>query len=135
MADGSYRCAVCGDGQHLTAYAQTVSCGPLRADGGDLLSFDETYTCFIFGDSVSCSLHGEREIEVLVEGEWSVWSRCGECGGRGRVGAGRHPRYPDGWRCDKCQGAGGRYVSATSGAAAPPEPEVGGRTAENGGAP
>lgn len=120
MSVQAYRCVECGDGEHLTAYAQSVSFGSLAADGGDLSSIDHTDTCFVFDDSVSCSRHGETEVEALVEGVWSVWSRCAECEGKGRRVMNFGRTF---WKCDACNGEGGHFVPAP--APEPPAPEDG----------
>lgn len=125
-----YRCGECGDCDHLTAYAEAIAFGPLGPDGelGDRQDFE---TGEVFEGSVSCSRHGECYIQVQEDGgEWSTWSACAECSGCGRVG--KSSMKPDGWRCQACNGAGGRYVPvappAGAGTVPATEPAEGGES-------
>jgi hypothetical protein len=80
-----YRCAPCGHGKHLTAWALFVIHGPLGADGHlTELGYDDED--LLFEDSIQCTKHPDEPIEKLVDGVWCRWWSCVMCGGTGRRG-------------------------------------------------
>jgi hypothetical protein len=80
-----YRCADCGHGRKLWAYAYACVSGPLGADGvlSEHQSVDTTEDPI--EASIQCTRHPGSVIEMSVNGEWCrVWN-CPECNGYGYI--------------------------------------------------
>jgi hypothetical protein len=94
MTECAYRCALCGHGKRLTAWALVLMHGPLGADGhlaengyGEEIEVQE--------DSISCTKHPDAVIERMLDGAWCRWWSCPECDGRGWISGGSpYPDYP-----------------------------------------
>jgi hypothetical protein len=78
-----YRCADCGHGRRLSAWAHANLYGPLGADG-EISEYDgiEPWEDPI-EESIDCSRHPGAIIEKFTNGEWCRWWRCPKCGGLG----------------------------------------------------
>ena len=85
MNEGGYRCADCGHGRNLKAWAGANAYGPLAASGSELDEHEDVMEWGIHEDSITCSVHPDAEIEHLVDGQWYRWWTCAECKGSGRV--------------------------------------------------
>lgn len=83
-----YRCAECGHGRHLTAWAGANIHGPLAPNGSDLESDDWTDVWGIHEDSIECSEHPDGVIEHRVGEHWCRWWVCPRCDGNGRTSGG-----------------------------------------------
>jgi hypothetical protein len=97
-AESVYRCATCGHGEHLTAWAGGNIQGRLGADG-ELDTYDYVDDWGIYESSIQCTEHADGVMEKLVDGEWCRWWRCETCDGRGRVDVGVNWQKPDGYSC------------------------------------
>jgi hypothetical protein len=100
-----YRCAECGHGRYLWAWAQACSYGPLATDG-QLESHETVEDCFLFVDSIQCSLHPDAQIQTKVEGRFHVWVTCQSCKGESWEEQRRRGRYGT---CKTCKGKGGTW--------------------------
>src|SRR5215475_11275806 len=83
MSEGAYRCADCGNGDHLTAWAIIVAHGPLGADG-HLTQYDWDEEDWLHEDSVQCAEHPDGVIEHFADGRLCRFWVCAWCGGDGR---------------------------------------------------
>lgn len=100
-AESLYRCSECESGEHLTAYARSVTYGSLGADG-ELAEHRETDTCFTFVDSIECDIHmSDGVIEKWVDGSYVRSVTCSECKGKGKT-------YSS-FICRPCNGEGFRW--------------------------
>ena len=77
-----YRCADCGGGDQLTAWAIVIAHGPLGADG-HLTEYDWDEEDWLFEDSIVCLKHPDAVIEQYIDSEWCRWWVCPWCGGDG----------------------------------------------------
>jgi hypothetical protein len=78
-----YRCAECGHGKNLFAWAHANIYGPL-GDDGELSSHDWTETWEDpIEESIQCSEHPDGVIEMCVGNVWCRWWSCLECRGKG----------------------------------------------------
>jgi hypothetical protein len=80
-----YRCAECGHGEHLTAYAEAVAFGPLGPNG-KLARHDDVDDDIVFETSIACTVHLDATIEKLVDGGYGRWLDCLDCNGSGKRG-------------------------------------------------
>jgi hypothetical protein len=88
-----YRCADCGDGKRLFAWAHANVYGPVGSDGTlDRYDYDETWEDPI-EESIACGRHPSGVIEMCVDGVWHRWWRCVKCRGKGYTEYGRYPTY------------------------------------------
>lgn len=78
-----FRCADCGHGEFLWAWAGALVEGPLGADG-HLAGFEITEEDWLHEDSIDCQRHPGAEIEKLVDDQWCRYWRCPECEGKPR---------------------------------------------------
>jgi hypothetical protein len=78
-----YRCADCGHGKHLMAWAPANVYGPLGPDG-ELAEDTDVWTDGIHEDSIQCCEHPSAIIEHWAGGEWCRWWRCPWCWGDGK---------------------------------------------------
>lgn len=94
-----YRCAECGHGQQLTAWANATVHGRLGADG-EVTSVDWEEQWHLFEDSIQCAKHVDPLLEKHVGGQWCRWRRCPRCRGAGVIGTDQYtPQCPeDGFR-------------------------------------
>lgn len=105
-----WRCAECGHGRHLWAYAQANAYGPLDADG-TLVRHDDVVECFTWEDSIQCERHPSAIIEHRVGTRFFRWRHCEHCNGAGRINAGS--RYEH--KCETCRGERGSWsIPATN---------------------
>ncbi len=105
-----WRCAECRNGNHLTAWAQACTYGPLNKNG-ELERHDDVADCFIFDDSIQCDLHPGAAIELKVNGRYRSFVRCDTCKGIGRVPRyGYDNHYANKISCRDCHGAGGTWT-------------------------
>lgn len=78
-----YRCAECGHGQDLGAWAIAVIHGPLGADG-ELAAIGWDEQLDLHEDSIQCAKHPGARIEKRVSNWWCLWRNCPRCDGAGR---------------------------------------------------
>jgi hypothetical protein len=78
-----YRCAECGHGKHLTAWANVCCHGPLGSDG-HLTEYDWDEEDWLQEDSIQCAEHPDAVVEKLIDGTWCQWYQCRWCLGDGR---------------------------------------------------
>jgi hypothetical protein len=104
--DGGFRCADCGHGEHLMAWAPANVYGPLGADG-ELAEDAEVWTDGIHEDSIQCNEHWDGLIEKRVDGAWCRWWNCPKCDGKGRVGGSWH--VPADYECSEGLSLPGKY--------------------------
>lgn len=78
-----YRCADCGHGEQLAAWAHATIYGPLGSDGE--LSFHDWVDTWDdpIEESIQCNVHPDGVIEMCVENVWCRWWSCLKCRGRG----------------------------------------------------
>ena len=88
-----YRCAECGHGRYLTAWAIILAHGPVGPDG-HIARYDWDEEDLLQEDSIECSKHPDSVTEMLVDGQWCRWWTCPSCKGE------THP----GW--DRCTAPG-----------------------------
>lgn len=80
--EGSYRCAECGHGRHLTAWGLASVHGPLGPDGDIAeIAWDEVFE--LFEDSIQCSQHPAFDLHKFIDGRWCQWVNCPRCHGHG----------------------------------------------------
>jgi hypothetical protein len=108
--EGGYRCAECGNGEKLWAWAGANVYGPLAADGSELMEHEAVEEWGIHEDSIQCTEHPGAVIEMFNRGKWCRWWFCPKCGGRGRVAVGEHWKAPDGYECPAKTPWGKRYT-------------------------
>jgi hypothetical protein len=82
-----YRCAECGHGRHLTAWANVCAHGPLGPDG-HLTRYDWDEEDEIHEDSIQCTIHPDGAIEHRVGERWHRWWACPKCSGTGKASSG-----------------------------------------------
>lgn len=101
-----YRCAECGHGGKLIAWAEGLFEGPLGADGL-LTSYDWFEDTAVCESSIKCDEHGDCvTIHKRVNGQWCVWTTCPHC---------RFGETQDRWgawtlTCHHCHGTGGSWA-------------------------
>lgn len=83
--EGGYRCAACGHGEKLWAYAGANAYGPLAADGASLDEHEAVEEWGIYEDSIQCTEHPGAILESFVGGQWCRWWSCPQCKGGGYV--------------------------------------------------
>lgn len=81
--EGGYRCAECGHGEKLWAWAGCNAYGPLAADGSELAEHEDVWEWGVYGDSIQCRDHPGAILERFVGGQWCRWWSCPKCGGGG----------------------------------------------------
>jgi hypothetical protein len=93
VAASLYRCADCGHGQQLTAWANATVHGPLGADG-EITTVDWDEQWHLFEDSIQCDGHPViMVLEKHVGGQWCRWRSCPRCSGAGVIAAPPGERY------------------------------------------
>jgi hypothetical protein len=102
--DSVYRCADCGHGRHLWAWAGANAYGPL-ATNGELEYYEDVDEWGIHEDSIQCSEHPGAVIEHSIDGQWHRWWSCARCHGRSLLGDNGRPWLGDG-RSYPCGGDG-----------------------------
>lgn len=101
-----YRCAECGNGDHLSCWSIGLFEGPMGSDGS-LLRYDWEEDTEVQESSIKCAIHGDCvPIHKLIGGVYHRWERCESCEGKGdwRGYLGRRQS------CSKCRGRGGAEV-------------------------
>jgi hypothetical protein len=79
-----WRCAECGHGRHLTAWAGANIHGPLAPNGTDLESDDWVDVWGVHEDSIQCGEHPDGVLERRVGERWCRWWVCPNCDGNGQ---------------------------------------------------
>ena len=63
-AGSAWRCAECGHGEHLSAWAHANAYGPLTQDGArELAEHVEVWETHVYEDSIQCDEHPDARIE------------------------------------------------------------------------
>lgn len=113
--EGEWRCATCGHGEHLSAWAEANIAGPLGRDSLVLpLEVEQHGGDDVYESSVQCDRHPDGALERWYGGHWCRWTTCEDCAGSGegdpdpnRSTISTLVRRP----CKSCRGYGGKWSS------------------------
>ena len=85
-----FRCAECGHGGNLRAWAQVNIHGDLAPDGNiEWPDYEDDAYWPIVEESVTCKVHGEEHIEKLINGQYTSAMQAGKFVARAAVPGGR----------------------------------------------
>lgn len=109
---GEWRCAGCGNRDHVTACAEAIVFGTV--DGPEEVTEDDTEQVGLCGGSVECRVHQGTEPLERWDGEhWVRWHPCEECEGTGAVTNPREVFSRVRLTCRRCFGQGGWWPGLT----------------------